>query len=99
MTARALGPPLMAGALVLALQFVVGELVPRAGEPLLLRWARTAAAHPLRTGTALGLLLLSARRPIALRPFDAFQPGDPLWAPGGPKRAGSGREGRAFEVD
>jgi len=83
MTARAVGPPLIAGALVLALQFVVGELVPRAGEPLVLRWARTAAEHPLRTGTALGLLLLAARRPIdglrqgeGLRPGEALRPGD-----------------------
>jgi len=35
---------------------------PRAGEPLALRWTRTASAHPWRTG--LGLVLLAA----ALRP-------------------------------
>lgn len=35
---------------------------PRAGEPWALRWARTAASHPLRTGLALALLLGSGFR-------------------------------------
>lgn len=52
-----LGPAL----LTLAILLLDAGRQPRAGEPLALRWVRTAAAHPGRTGLAL-LLLASALR-------------------------------------
>ena len=51
-----------------ALLFWTAVRPPRAGEPLPLRWARTAASHPLRTGLALALLVLGLRPPRAPDP-------------------------------
>lgn len=45
-------------------------LPPEAAEGLLLRWMRTASAHPLRTGLALALVL-EAWRPSG--PFEERQ--------------------------
>lgn len=62
---RNVRPLLLAGLATGALVLVTELRVPRAGESLALRWARTAAAHPLRTGLALallGLALSPARR-------------------------------------
>lgn len=39
-----------------ALCYWAGIQAPRAGEPWPLRWVRTAASHPIRTGLALALI-------------------------------------------
>jgi len=38
-----------------------GGTAPRAGESILLRWTRTAAAHPVRTCLALTLIAAAIR--------------------------------------
>ena len=54
----------LAGALLTAaLTAFVEERQPVAGEPLLVRWMRTLAQHPLRSTVALGLLLEGLSRP------------------------------------
>jgi hypothetical protein len=49
--------------LLLALRGLDSGTRPRAGEPLALRWTRTASAHPWRTGLALVLLATALRPP------------------------------------
>ncbi|MCI0547025.1 MAG: hypothetical protein L0027_07050, partial [Candidatus Rokubacteria bacterium] len=44
-----------------------GALEPRSGEPLLLRFARAAADHPVRTAVAGTCLALALRRGTAVR--------------------------------
>lgn len=69
---RALSLALMG---VLALRLLVEVRPPSAGEPLALRWARTAASHPLRV--VLSLLLIGTAlaprraRSLPIRPSSA----------------------------
>jgi len=52
----------LASALLVAALLAWNDSHPAAsGEPLLVRWARTAAQHPLRTGLALALLAWALR--------------------------------------
>jgi len=46
---------LVAAVLVAVICGLHARVAPAAGEPLALRWARTCADHPLRTGWALWL--------------------------------------------
>jgi hypothetical protein len=52
-----------AGLATAVLALAAAQLTPRPGEPLPVRWGRTAARHPLRTTLALTLLALGLRRP------------------------------------
>jgi hypothetical protein len=54
---------LLAGLATAVLVLATSQLTPRPGEPLPVRWGRTAARHPLRTTLALTLLALGLRRP------------------------------------
>lgn len=68
MTARQLVKTAGLAALTTAgLVLLTRVLPPEAAEGLLLRWMRTASAHPLRTGIALALVLM-ARHPLG--PFE-----------------------------
>ena len=59
---RRLASVLLAGVLTGCLDLGARSLVPRPDEPLPVRWARTAAGHPLRTWLALTLLFAAARK-------------------------------------
>ena len=52
---------LLSGALFL----VLSTCLPEHGEGAWLRWLRSAAQHPIRTGWATSLLLMATRRPLA----------------------------------
>jgi hypothetical protein len=64
----AAGPCLLAALALVALVAAANRArPPAAGEPAALRWARTAASHPWRSGLAVFLLLrgvLPPRRPV-----------------------------------
>ncbi|HED67130.1 MAG TPA: hypothetical protein ENJ09_16440 [Planctomycetes bacterium] len=53
---------LLAAALtILCLELLASLAPPAPAEPLALRWLRAVAAHPLRGGLAIALLLLRGR--------------------------------------
>jgi hypothetical protein len=60
---RPLSPVLIAGLAAAVLVLATRQRVPRPDEPALLRWGRTAAAHPFRTTLALSLLVAGLRGP------------------------------------
>src|SRR5262249_2597896 len=56
-----LGPIVLGIAVAALLRFGVGAIQVSSGEPLLLRWARILADHPLRAGLAAALALVVLR--------------------------------------